>query len=297
MNDSSQQQKLRAWLWNNSDNSIAWDKIVNRDTVGLPDFLLDALKPVFKFPKYKVHFYANGLYLRPSSIEQISETQSGLFCMFDIFSNTLIDNYGGDERTSTEQKRYMSNLSKDVQDQKLRYTFEYTTENNSVRFIDPTDINGDISYKSICAFVNEPPPNKVANLVTSHKYYEDGTNEIRFIACVHIPANKELFIKYGDTMERPGYSVGRDFLHTTGDTDHPRDILTGYDYDSASEDEHEPDVFEYGPQFYPPYDSDSDSHPDQPTSTLPTYAKAATDHVYIIDRDCPQINIDTNKVP
>lgn len=206
-------EKIKLWLLNNKDNGVAWDSIQNRDFAG-PRFIKETLQIAYnnnktKNDKKRMHYYANGLYLAPTSINSVRSKQLGLFCLFDIKKYTVIGEYTGAVRSQEQQAKYFKRKLEKTRLHHSRYTWEYQDENRETWFIDPLDNRGKLNKnKYILPFINEPPPGENANLFAVHHLHPQDT--ISFVACDIIPAHQELFIMYGDDIipHDRSYEVG-----------------------------------------------------------------------------------------
>jgi hypothetical protein len=213
----------KRWLIEHVNDVKAWDLVHSRNLQSFPKEVKQTFAKTHYHNMKRIHYYADGLYTAPSSIPEISKTERGLYCIFDVKQNTLIDWYMGQVRNQQQQNEFLAR--KRYPNRYLRYTWEYNDTNGDTYFIDPTDKFAKVDHKKfVLPFINEPPPDTEINVCALHYISSDKTNQIVFITAKDIPAHTEFLISYGTTHERD-YPVGKlDIENLSFDTP-PKQLL------------------------------------------------------------------------
>lgn len=129
----------------------------------------------------------------------------GVFAKGHIAQETVLGAYPGRLRAPTEMLAKV---------QRVPGTKGYVYRTSHGWYLDPTDAAGRVSahprpglpwfgVDPSLAFVNEPT---VGDTVNVSILDELDTKEVRFVAACDIAPSQELFIDYGQTYDRSGYS-------------------------------------------------------------------------------------------
>ena len=195
------QLATQTWLRDHSEDGGAWDAMHNGEYDGN---LLVAYHMNKAHAKGDVNFFIDGLYTARSDIPGMG-TQKGLYCMFDLDKNVVVDDYTGRKTTTKKFEARVAKMSKKMRRRHENYSIGFLDAAGVKQTIDPVNENKrhkvDMSLHRLAA-VNEPREGQNANC---EAISED--NRVMFVTGVKVKAHTELLLHYGGEYDR-GYKYG-----------------------------------------------------------------------------------------